>query len=402
MITKVLILIGTVITTLMLETQLRSEPLESYCLSEVSQRRKVSPNLLVDAPVQITIPANDGEPFHLLVSGSDRLLLTRGEDQTPLSQVSARQYEYGTIKDLIFSQDGWLWIDGEETDYIALLELGKRFPKIGEPKPLPELYSKPCSYWGRWWGNCLRAQGYYSHTLDRVLITGHRVSLWGRPSLVSFELMGEKTKLLPAEVQDAHLVVEGTQRDQVVELSRLGGVLFRGISGEAIFYDGVNFTMLLDKFSASSSNKELSRWDLVKTADERIFLTNIGTDAEQELFLIEVEPGPVIKSIKVLEGFENPVSVPQFFTFPNDPRIWVVSKQNILVETEIGLMTVAVTPEPSFINAESVWQLPDGHINFMIHNPVTKSSNYYSLAPSSSSTEKCIGRFSPNKLISIF
>ena len=146
------------------------------------------------------------QSLEVVVSGVDTLLLKRSGTPTPLVSVRTPQYDYGQIDALVSTRDGWLWIDGGQIDYMARLDLNANPPTLGTPKALPELYERPCSFWHRFWGNCIIAQGVYSQALDRVLITGHPATFWGRSSLTTLQIIAGEGKEMESIARGASLV----------------------------------------------------------------------------------------------------------------------------------------------------------------------------------------------------
>jgi hypothetical protein len=376
-----------VVVILMVVPPLLAEPLDTYCISKQGQRQEPKPAPPADEPARVTFDI-DGEPFHIVAPGGDRLLLLRGEDTTPLAQVRAPQYEFGGIESLTLVEGSWLWIDGGETDYMAPLDLDRKPPTLGRPVSLPELYREPCSFWLHLWGCSLLAQGTYSATLDRVFITGHRITFWGGPALVTFEIVAGKAKLLPKKAQGARLIHE---------VPKLNGVLLRGPFGEALFYDGVAVTTLL---AGSPDRSTGSAWRVGSTlGGKRIFLTDAGL-LKSHPFLVELKPGPILTPISIPEEFAN--SWLSLLTLPNNPRLWGVTRHSVVAEVEGGLQTVVAVPAPSFIDGPGgpagVWQAPDGSIAFVVRNAITGSSTDYFLVRASQ-TNKCKASLNPDKPI---
>ncbi|MDB9376024.1 hypothetical protein [Nodularia sphaerocarpa] len=240
------ILISIVITALMLVPCANSEPINRYCLSEIKQKYKSS-NLFAKPATQITVPVDNGNTFYITKSHNDYLLVEKRGDKKNFQTVQANQYEYGEINELILSQGGnWLWVNGDETDYVVLIKTYKTSIELETLIPLPKLYSKPCSFIGEWWSNCILAQGHYSYVLDRVFVTGHSPTLFGSSNLSTYEITGKKVKLLKANQPISSVLVNSQQQypQRLVEISKPSGVIFRDINESDIFYDGENFTPL--------------------------------------------------------------------------------------------------------------------------------------------------------------
>lgn len=105
------------------------------------------------------------------------------------------------INALALGEDGWIWVDGYEDDYVAQLNLDSVPPTIGLPIALPELYREPCSSWGRNMLDCSQREGgVYSTTLQRPFIRGHQVDFFGKPRLVTYEIVSGEARQLPINI----------------------------------------------------------------------------------------------------------------------------------------------------------------------------------------------------------
>ncbi len=228
-----------VAATVLIVPRALANQLEAYCISQVGQKweEKELPKAL-DPFVSVTV---QGETFRVTNYGTS-LELTGPEEETPLTRVSVKQHITSHIETLVLGEDGWLWIDGAEIDYMANLDLSSKPPTLGNPVAVPELYAEPCSQLDHFWSGCpWHAQGIYSPSLNRAFISGHRVSFFGRSSPVGFEMYSGKVQRLPAELKGARFLAD---------LPKLNGVLFRGSSNEAFFYDGVTVTYSFGEFSS--------------------------------------------------------------------------------------------------------------------------------------------------------
>lgn len=349
-------------------------PLDEYCISQVGQRKKLDSNWSADKLARVTIPI-DGKLFHAIAASHNRLLLMRGEDETPIAQMHAPQ-DYGGIKNLILGKDGWLWIDGDQIDYTAQLNLDDTLPTIGSPIVFPELYVKPCSSFGRFFDNCVRITNfYYSATLDRTFVIGHRPTFLGRPNLAAFEMSAGKAKLLPAKASSARFVAD---------IPMLNGVLLKGSSGKALFYDGVTVTNLLSDFPKRSARRRLPDWRMKSTLGGRTFLESVGSRSKGSPLLMELKAGPRLTPISVPKELEN--TWLDLFTLPNDPRLWGVTRNSILIEVKDSLRTVVTLPESYYIDIPN-WQSVDGSIAFVVKNKTTDSSTDHFLKHASSTAE---------------
>lgn len=345
-----------------------ANPLGRYCLSQMGQRPEAKSNSSTGKLAEIVFDV-EGESFRIVANNHDRLLVMQGKETTPISTAKAPQ-PYGVIANLSVNDEGWLWIDGESLDYTASLSLDRQPPILGTPVAIPELYSDPCSFLSRWWGNCwMRVGGKYSPTLGRAFVSGHRPTFWGRASWVSYEVSVNETKILPEQLQEAVFMAE---------LPSLGGVLFKGTSGEALFYDGVTVVDLFSNYSTPLPKNSWEIWGIRSTQNpERTFLLGHGSRKSPAMLAelrTELELIPISLPEKVTD------QLLRLFTLPNDPRLWAVARNSVLAEVEGELQTVVTVPEPYYIEgAISTGQTSDGFISFVLWNKDTNSSTDYFL-----------------------
>jgi hypothetical protein len=367
-----------VVATLMIVPCALAEPLNTYCVSQTGQSKEPHSALPEEKPVRVTVPIN-GEPFHVVVSRANSLLLIRGEDAKSLAEVRVPQYEYGGIKTLALTKDNWLWVDGDETDYMIPLNFNQKLPTLGPPVALPELYIEPCSIWSRLWLQCRKEEGIYSRTLNRVFITGHRASFLGQADIVSYEVIKGKARVLPKKAHGARFLVD---------LPKLNGALFRGSSHEALFYDGITFTTLLAGSPEQLDHDSQPTWRIETTPlSQRTFLTNTGFIKKSRPFLVELKAGPALSPIALSKDLYN--SWLSLFTIPNDQLVFGVTRHSVVAQVESGLQTVVTVPAPFFIDGPAgIWQASDGAIAFVVQNPNTNSFTNYFIV-SASQRDKC-------------
>ena len=346
-----------------------ANPLAAYCLSKIGPKRPPTATRSgYEEPARVAFQVK-GEPFQVVAS-RDRLLLTRGDDPTPLAEVEAQQGEFRHIYNLVLGRDGWLWINGIEVDYMAPLNLQQLPPTLGSPVALPELTIEPCaSLWRFLWyymNGCSRPEGRYSPTLNRAFVTGHRITLLGWPSLVSFEIVAGEAKRLPAKFYDARFVADVPQ---------LNGSLLRGHAGEALFYDGVLMTPLLTDFPDRPTDDTAAEWIVVTVSSGRAFLRNPRLLGRQP-FLMELKAGPILTPISLPDEPDN--SWLDLLVFPDDPRLWGVSRHSIMVQINNSWETVVTVPAPSFISGPtSIGQALDAAIVFTVRKGIEMSSDYF-------------------------
>lgn len=217
------------------------------CLSKIINEYNSNKNLYYDFPsdsiTMAIIKSQNSNLFQINANKHDEIILTSITENKIINRVFAKQYDYGNIKELIVSQNQkWLWINGDETDYIANIKIKKESIEILKPQRLPEVYFKPCSFFGALWNNCIESQGYYSHTLDRVLISGYKKTFLGVKKFVAYEITDEGKKLLPKEMYGANFIKIRPDIDYLIESTKEKGVFFQRIDGQIYLYDGKQLT----------------------------------------------------------------------------------------------------------------------------------------------------------------
>jgi hypothetical protein len=374
-----------------------AEPFNKYCLSPVARKPagatvRGAPGATVplqERPARLTISTR-GELFEVRAERVDTLLLKRVGTPTPLVSVRAPQYDYGQIDALVLMRDGWLWINGGQIDYVARLDRNANPPTLGTPKALPELYTRPCSFWARFWMECAfpLERGVYSRALDRVFITGHRATFWGRPSLTTFEIVGGGAKELPESARGARLVHDAP---------RLQGVFLQGIRDELFFYDGVAVTSPLSE-NVPRSAGALTPWYIDSTPSGRIFLTNAGR-SRQPVFLKEVKAGPRFRSISVPDTLAR--SWLSLFQKRDKEPLWGITRQVVLAEIEGAFKPVATVREGALIEGPAgIEQSSDDSISFTVKDQTTGRSTDYRLAREPA-TGRCAIRLNAGRPVSL-
>ncbi|WP_227498607.1 hypothetical protein [Synechococcus sp. PCC 7336] len=368
-----------VVAIISIATQVMADTL-SYCVTAVGETHTLLPSnsdrRRNESP-QITINLNN-ETYYI-IAGEEHLFLKDDlESSQPLAVVEVKQYGTNIIKALALGEDDWLWVDGYEDDYLVQIDLDGTKPTIGLPTALPELYTEPCSSWGRYVGNCSRReQVFYSTTLQRPFIRGHQVNFFGKPRLVTYEIVEGEARQLPINIQDSPLLVD---------ISELGGVILEGLSGETLFYDGADITLIFDISQRQNFNRDIPDWFVTRTPlDGRIFLTNIDL-VDRYPFLIELQPGLVLQEISLPPEVVD--SWIELFSMPDDRSLWGVSRYRIIMGINDELNTVLTVPETSYIKGRDLSQDSDGSIVFSVWNSVTSSPTNYLILPTSEA-ESC-------------
>jgi hypothetical protein len=376
-------------------------PLNQYCISQVGQKPKPQFDKTQERPEPITIFVR-GEQFKIDVHVS-WLMLKRQEDSSVVSEVNAEQEEDGGILDIALTKDGWVWIEGYETDYVVKLNLQNTPPTLGEPVKMPRLYSKPCSFFTFFTKGCgFVTGGTYSPTLNRVFISGYRGTFLGKSTFVSYEIVAGEAKLLPEEAQGG---------DLISEFPKLNGVLLSGASGDPLFYDGVKITKLPLRESILGKDNVEPSSNLEKTKSGRTFFTNAGlldnltyltrlTQAGRSpapLFLMELEDDLKLKPISIPDELADRGLT--LIQLTKDTPMFGITQKGIYLEVEDSLKIVATASDKWFIFIPpGIKQSPDGSLYFVLTNLTTDTKIDYFLIPSSS-TSQCQATLNPDKPI---
>jgi hypothetical protein len=225
------------------------------------------------------------------------------------------------------------------------------------PPELPELYTRPCTVFGRFFGNCdLNTYFSYSTTLDRVFIQGHRETFLG-PDFISLEVTRDRIKPDPELIALAGFVGD---------IPQWNGALFQNSSGDALFYDGVTVTNLSKDFCQLERGEEFKGWSWQKTIGGREFLARYtypitAKNPSYPLFIMELEAQPGFKPIFLPKTVQN--TWLELFTLKNDSRLWGITGNSILAEVGGRLKTVATIPKSFLMNVPR-WESTDGSILF--------------------------------------
>lgn len=219
------------------------------------------------------------------------------------------------------------------------------------PDDLPQLYDRPCTIFGRFFGDCMPVTYFpYSNTLDRVFVRGHRKTFLGE-DFVSLEVTSNTVKLVPESIAIADFI----------DIPQWDGALFKTSFGQAFFYDGINITNLLEDFLEVESYKSFY---FRKTKSGRIFLTSLGYSAQRgSPFLIELTTKLKLKQILLPLEVEN--TWLEVFTLPNSLRLWGITKNRIITGIEGELKTVVTIPESHMLDITN-WESTDGSILFEV------------------------------------
>ena len=162
----------------------------------------------------------------------------------------------------------------------------------------------------------------------------------------------------------------------VEDIPVLNGVLFEGrAKEEALFYDGDKVTDLSQYFPEPRRKK--TYWSFRETSVNRFFLVSAGSRSRGFPFVAEMKPGPSLSIISVPKELKN--TWLQLLTLPKDSsRIWGISRNSVLLETEGKLQKVLTVSSPLYIVIPGFIKPVDESILFEIRSEDTESiTNYF-------------------------
>jgi hypothetical protein len=229
---------------------------------------------------------------------------------------------------------------------------------------------------------------YFSKALGRLFVFGsHPVAT------KMVEIIDGKPRDVPDALQQAYL----NKKKKLVayDLPTLGGVLFDGGPGKALFYDGEKVTSLLD----SAGFERESVWTVEMESGSKHAFLNITSYGKNHLVRIEPDLSvtPLILPNKMLANARFAIyEFPQLQVFFHE----VISFQQTLnIEAENTLRTVIAANKPLKIFWAKYFKsiLNDG-IVFDAYNTKTNQSSKYFIVRASTS-KQCIAKLDPDKPI---
>lgn len=376
-----------------------ANPIEGYCLTQARQRPERI-HILGDESPKIVNFISGGKPYRFEETGGNigQSITLFDEHNNALEKVklspnSPRQSRDNCdVIDMALSKNGWLWIDGTCYDEVAHVDLSVSPPVISTAMDVTTLTHTECLPLA--W-NCEVMSGYYSRALERVFVSSIARSFFGLFPPASFEIVEGKSKPLPVELSNVQRETEisGNQRLFFDDLPMLNGVLFKGANGEALFYDGVKVTSLLD----SHIYGEHFGWSVhIAPISKRVFLS-IYSHSYGTSFLVELNPNLTLRPILLPDKFAKDVLSPFEFFQKNDV-FWVSINHNSL-NIEIGgeLRSIIKTTESlNLWNSAYIGTAPDDAIVFNVLNTITKNDKDYFIVRASPSVQ-CMAGLDPDK-----
>ena len=118
-------------------------------------------------------------------------------------------------------------------------------------------------------------------------------------------------------------------------------------------------------------------WSFRETSVNRFFLVNVGSRSKGFPFVAEMKPGPSLSIISVPKELKN--TWLQLLTLPKDSsRIWGISRNSVLLETEGKLQKVLTVSSPLYIVVPGFVKPVDESILFEVRSEDTESiTNYF-------------------------
>ena len=111
------------------------EPIDSYCIVQkpveegerATELSSYSARSVKNASVEFEA---NGEQYRIDKFDGGGLTLYRSDNEEKLMSVSAKQYEYSReIHNIALGKSGWIWIDGGERDYMAIIDKKRKGKK---------------------------------------------------------------------------------------------------------------------------------------------------------------------------------------------------------------------------------------------------------------------------------
>ena len=261
-----------------------------------------------------------GERFNVLKPRAGSMIEIRDGKDKIVSRVNAIQYEFGGIRSVDVMPGYWLWIDGDEIDYVARLIYRNERVEIENITPLPRLFEEPCYSISDFFGDCLKlAGGELSTALQRVFVSGFPSSIFGTKNRVGYEIVSGNIRLLPPPIDGARYILD--------LVDGVKGSLFKIDSGGLWFYDGSKVSEILN---AQNQAKAKNWYFSITSPSGRVVLTNMSNLESGELFLAEVIGSKLVNFSVTGKSQRKFVT---FLDLPDGSLAWV-GQDGVYVEKE--------------------------------------------------------------------
>ncbi|WP_020482079.1 hypothetical protein [Methylomonas sp. MK1] len=359
-----------------------------------------------------------GKPYRFLTKGFPEygiygflgLFDGEGKRVTTIPPIHSADPWYGSdyydVYDLALTKDGWLWVNGTDTDYLVPVDTRTAPPTIGEPLELSKLLGNECWPGTNWLLACFGSNGYYSRVLDRVFVYSTRRSFFGLLPATAVEIVNGQPIPLPPEL--AKVIAKQAEKSVVrppypwghlevnfKEVPSLNGVLFKGPDGEALFYDGKKVTSLFDKIK----NEKVLAWHNIAKAENGNLIFGITT--EKKRLIAELMPDLNVSITSMSYDSKNffPYQVGKIFKTP-DLKLWMESYV-ISIEDNKTLLPIIVSSTPTFLGNETyVANSKEEFFVFEAKNPTTGKHKDYFIVRDTPGAH-CIAKLDPDKPIEL-
>jgi len=384
---------------------LNAESIEEFCLTQdidITKHGYTTKNLSAEKYPN-TIELTAGEKKFFLVKDPYRGNLTirlKDEQDNELWKYYYRQaqtFDEGDLINIALDKHSWLWVHGRNYEYYTHIDTSTVPPTISEPETVSKISGlrASCSLISQFLYGC-DSDGistYFSKVLGRLFV-------FGSPPVATkmVEIIDGKPRDLPDELQQAYL----NKKKKLVayDLPALGGVLFKGGLGRALFYDGEKVTSLLD--STSYENK--STWfPEIESGGKHVYL-NIKSYGKY--YLVRIEPDLSLTQLSLPSGTQANARF-EIKQFPQFPLIlfWKYFtsferlQESLNIEIGSSLHTVIVITKSIKLSRIKYFKnaLKDGLV-LDAYNAKTKQPQKYFIVHASSSAQ-CIAKLDPDNPI---
>lgn len=352
-----------------------------------------------------------GKPYRFLTKGFPEygiygfLGLFDGEGKRVTSvPILSADPVYGSedyvIYGLALTKDGWLWVDGSDTDYLVPVYTRTAPPTIGEPLEISTLLGNECLPGTGFFLHCFGSSSYYSRTLDRVFVYSIRRSFFGLLPATAVEIVNGQARPLPQELANA--IAKQAEKSLISppfpwghlkvnfkELPSLGGVVFEGVDGEALFYDGKKVTSLFDKIK----NEKILNWFVI--SERTILITT-----EKRRLLAELTPDLNVSITSEPDDFKYfPRLLGRIFRTP-DLMFWMGSYAIGIGDGKIIRPIIVSSTPTSLGNVGYSANSMDDFLVFEAKNHITGKHKDYFIVQDTPSAN-CMAKLDPDKPIDL-
>jgi hypothetical protein len=386
-------------------TLLHAESIEEFCLAQDIDTSKNG------YMTEGQFPEKQPKPIELIAKGktfflkfNSRSVILIDAQNNEVSRYYFKQSDGIADRDVMgifLGKKGWLWVDGNSDDYYAYVDTSTVPPTITAAETVAKGsgLGAGCNFFSRFLYDCERygTKHFYSKVLERFFVFGRYPA---SPKML--QIVEGKPRPVPIELEQAHqtYLKRGKGfllRYRSYDLPALGGVLFDGGPGKALFYDGEKVTSLFD----SANFQKSSVWSAeMESGSEHAFLEIISDSGK--IILAKIQPDLRLTQLSLPSGMEvNARFVIE--QFPQFPLILFRKifgfQQTLNIEVGNSLQTVVTLAKPLKIRSIKYFNstLNEG-IVFKTRNMKTNQFQKYFIVRASSSAQ-CIAKLDPDNPI---